>query len=287
MICTAEDVAPLSISFEMLTPDEAKELLDKTKFKNRNVRESSKSRYAKMMHDGDWMDFTSMIVIDSAGNVIDGQHRLLSQIESGETVGYVIERGVPTRAYQVIDSGIRRRTHDRSVMSNRQAAIAGFCVQYYAGAPIRKCLVAPSSGRDIYATEADLIRWGEEHIDYLGVIDRLYLSVRKNVGVLSTVGFSGFICIGTEKYGKDETLRFARELAKWDTDCKQAVAAQKSLTQRVGGKPKDSLIQLVIMVNALTQYHNGTIPKMATKATYTNAILESWRKKVGPSDAQD
>ena len=287
MICSSEDVAPLSISFELLTPDEARKLLDKTTFVNRNVRKSSKERYAKMMRDGDWMDFTSMIVIDSSDNVIDGQHRLLAQIESGETVGYVIERGVPTVAYQVIDSGVRRRTYDRSAMSNREAALASFCVQYDNGAPIRKCLVSPSSGRDIYATEADLIRWGEEHIDYLKSIDRLYLAVRKNVGVLSTVGFSGFICIGTERYGEDETLRFANELAKWDTDCKQAVAAQKALTQRVGGKPKDSLSQLAIMVNALTQYHNGVIPKMATKATYTDATLESWRKKVVQADAQD
>lgn len=285
MICSAEDVAPLSVTFELLTPDEAKELLDKTTFVNRNARKSSIDRYARMMHDGDWMDFATMVVIDSSGSVIDGQHRLLAQIESGETVGYVVLRGVPTSSYQVIDSGIRRRTYDRSIMSNRCSAIASFCVQYEAGAPIRKCLVAPSSGRDIYATETDLIRWGESHIDYLERIDKLYLAVRKNVGVLSTVGFSGFVCIGTEKYGERETLEFANELARWDTDCKQAVAAQKALAQRVGGKPKDSIIQLAIMVNALSQYHKGVVPKMATKATYTNATLESWRKKVGQTDA--
>lgn len=161
MICSPEDVAPLSTCFELITPDEAKKLLDRTKFKNRRVREAAELRYEKAMFDGDWMDFISMIVIDSSGNVIDGQHRLLSQIESGETVGYVVLRGAPTDAYKVIDSGIKRRISDRSSMSTRQSTIAGAFVQYEAGAPIRKCLTSIASGRTVYATDANVISWGE------------------------------------------------------------------------------------------------------------------------------
>lgn len=287
MICSAEDVAPLSICFELLTPDEAKELLDRTTFENRRVRKSSELRYAKMMHDGDWMDFTSMIVIDSSGSVIDGQHRLLAQIDSGETIGYVVMRGVPTSAYQVIDSGIRRRTSDRSFMSPRQASIAGACVQYEVGAPIRACLASVASGSTVYATEADVISWGEAHREYLARVERLYNVVRANIGFLSMTAFACFVCVGTERYGEDETLAFAKELARWDTECKQAAAAQKALQVRINGKPKDRLSQLAIMVNALTQRHNGTVPKMPTKATYTDKILDSWRKKVVTADAQD
>lgn len=287
MICSAEDVAPLSASFEILTPDEAKELLDRTTFKNRSVRESAELRYEKTMFDGDWMDFISMIVIDSSGNVIDGQHRLLAQIESGETIGYVVLRGAPTRAYQVIDSGIRRRISDRSSMSTRQASIAGAFVQYEVGAPIRQCLVSVSSGHTVYATDADVISWGEANSEYLARVERLYNAVRANIGTLSATAFACFVCVGTERFGDDETLAFAEELARWDTECKPAAAAQKSLQVRINGKPRDRLSQLAIMVNALTQRHNGTVPKMPTKATYTDKILESWRKKVGPSDVQD
>ena len=51
------------------------------------------------------------------------------------------------------------------------------------------------------------------------------------------------------------------------------------------GKPRDRLSQLAVMVNGLTQFHNGVVPKMPTKATYTDKILESWRKKVETGDA--
>lgn len=287
MICSPEDVAPLSTCFELITPDEAKKLLDRTTFKNRSVRESAELRYVKTMFDGDWMDFISMIVIDSSGNVIDGQHRLLAQIESGETVGYVVLRGAPTNAYQVIDSGIRRRISDRSSMSTRQSSIAGACVQYEVGAPIRQCLMSASSGHTVYATDADVILWGEAHSEYLARVERLYNAVRANVGSLSATAFACFVCVGTEKYGEDETLAFAEEPARWDTGCKQAAAAQKSLQIRINGKPRERLSQLAIMVNALNQCHNGAVPKMPTKATYTDKILESWRKKVETGDGQD
>lgn len=288
MICSPEDVAPLTITFEYLTPDDAQALLDGTKtFKNRVIRTSERIRYARMMRDGDWMDFTSMIVIDSSGNVIDGQHRLLAQTDSGETVGYVINRGLPTSAYQVIDSGIRRKTNDRSEMNSSQATMAGVFAQYEKGASIRKCLTSASSGRHCYCTEMEVIRYGEEHLEMLRSAHNLYARVRSNIGVLSTMAFALYLCVGSEKLGADETEMFATELSKWDTDCKQAQAAQKSLQARVNGKPKDKLSQLAIMVNALTQYHKGVVPKMATKATYTDATLESWRKKVETGNAQD
>lgn len=268
----------LKVEFVDLTPDDAARMLDANYDNNRNIRASQVDRYAAMMRNGEWPSCISMLIVDSDGRLIDGQHRLAAQVKSGKTIGYVILSGVPTESYRYIDSGVRRRTYDRASTNSVETSLAGAMLQYEAGAPIRKCLTSVSGG-NAYVTE-------QEHIDYcdanhatLHELVSLYAMVRKNTTYLSVTSFGTFYSICREKQVPGY-IDFIDELTKWNTTCPQAMAAIKSFTNRPNGKAKTNLEQLVILVRSAEQYGVGYIPRMPTKSVATEKQLDSWRKKV-------
>ena len=267
------DIDGLETALIVITAERAKAILSRNYADNRAIRKSQVDRYADMMRKGEWSSFTSMLVIDSSGNLIDGQHRLAAQVESGETVGYVVLTGVPTSSYRVIDSGVRRRTQDRAAVNSVEAAIGAAMLQYQNGAPIRKCLTSVSSGSNIYATEQEHISFCSENAYMLSDMARLYQGIRKSTGYLSTMAFGTFISIAREKYPVDY-MDFVHELTKWNTTCQQAMAAFRAFASKPNGRGKTPLEQTVILTRSLGQFAAGYIPSMPTKSVATEKQLE-------------
>ena len=67
-------------------------------------------KYATDMIDGFWYFTGSPVLFDADGELVDGQHRLTSILESGEPQTMVVIYGVTKEAIAAVDSG-RRRTH--------------------------------------------------------------------------------------------------------------------------------------------------------------------------------
>lgn len=281
------DTANLDLSFEVVTPLKASKYLEMNFDGNRSIRKSATVRYSETMKKNQWRDFATMLVFDSTGKLIDGQHRLSAQIDAGKTIGYVVLRGLDQDDYSVIDSGVRRSISDRSDMTKRESTIASAMAQYDVGAPIKKCLSSISSGGKIFVTEADLIAYADANLDEIKNLAKMYSRARHCVGKLSTVAFATAYMVIKNKYNEDTFEKFAGELATWNTQCPQALAAQKSLSTNANGnanqsgkRERDRLAQTAIIIRACDQYVAGFIPNMPTKALVTESNLKEWRKVV-------
>ncbi|HYE20099.1 MAG TPA: hypothetical protein VEA69_16745 [Tepidisphaeraceae bacterium] len=97
----------------LITPEMAGVLLNgkdgKKQSKNfRNVRQSMLRQYAEVMGLGLWELNGDTIVIDPAGYVRNGQHRLLACIESGVPLFTVVVLGIDPKTETTHDNGGRR-----------------------------------------------------------------------------------------------------------------------------------------------------------------------------------
>jgi hypothetical protein len=102
-------VGPFLVSIETIAPDAAKALL--TKNKNRRLRPKSVAKYVGQMTAGLWR-VGPCLMFTSAGELVDGQHRLTAIVKSGVAAQFLIVRGVPRELFEVIDQGSGRDTGD-------------------------------------------------------------------------------------------------------------------------------------------------------------------------------
>ena len=94
-----------------VTPTMAKEWLDDG-HKNRKVKKNQVLTFAKAMKAGEWRLNGQPIVFSDAGRLLDGQHRMLAVVSSGETVRFLVARGVKESAMVTLDRGTKRSFAD-------------------------------------------------------------------------------------------------------------------------------------------------------------------------------
>jgi len=94
-----------------ITPEYATQLLQKEhEGQLRRRTEKHVQNLARIMSEGNWQDLNGdTIVIDTDGNVIDGQHRLLAVIESKKVIVTLLVEGVRPEAYYSIDLQAKSR----------------------------------------------------------------------------------------------------------------------------------------------------------------------------------
>lgn len=102
----------MKTAIEVIGPQEAQKILAKTR-ENRPIRRGWVLFLADQIRRKQWQATHQGIAIDSEGYLIDGQHRLLAVIESGQAIGLLITRGLDKSAYHNIDCGLSRTTGDR------------------------------------------------------------------------------------------------------------------------------------------------------------------------------
>lgn len=104
-----EEMAMTTFALEQITPQQAQDLL---KGKNRHIRPTVVARYVRDMKAGNWAQNGETIKIDTNGDLLDGQHRLLAIAESGTTQELLVVRGLPPSMQETVDSGERRTVGD-------------------------------------------------------------------------------------------------------------------------------------------------------------------------------
>lgn len=108
-----------------VTPQLAKEWLCRNE-QNRTLREAVVERYAKMMKSGEWTLTHQGIAFDTAGHLIDGQHRLAAILRSGKIVPLMVCHDVAPSAYPYIDGGLARTMADRVQRPKRHVEVVNF-----------------------------------------------------------------------------------------------------------------------------------------------------------------
>lgn len=107
--------------FELVTPEVAEELLKKNPY-NRNPRRLRINKYARAMDLGDWGLTGQPIIIDTDGNLMDGQHRLMAVVQTGQSIEFLVVRGVNRELMPLIDRGAARDAADALTWADCQHA---------------------------------------------------------------------------------------------------------------------------------------------------------------------
>lgn len=133
----------MTTTIETISPDTAKLYLGNN-LTNRSVRFRVLNRYASQMKSGQWLLSGDSIKFGETGRLIDGQHRLMACVQSGQAFQTVVVRGVPDerQVFGVIDCGSSRSAGDTLQLngitnSNNVAAAARVAIQCKAGKPFR------------------------------------------------------------------------------------------------------------------------------------------------------
>lgn len=105
-----------------ITPEIAADMLA-TSSGNRTMRPSYVARLAEAMTRGEWRITNQGIGFDASGALRDGHHRLSACVLSGVPIRTMLVLGMPTTAYQVIDTGVVRSYADRLELPRHLAEV--------------------------------------------------------------------------------------------------------------------------------------------------------------------
>lgn len=102
------------VTFEIvnLTPELAREFLERLPERQRQLSQPSVDQYASDMLEGEWFFLGDPIRFNIEGDLIDGQHRCNSVIESGRSEVMLVIRGLVSDAIRNIDNGRKRNFAD-------------------------------------------------------------------------------------------------------------------------------------------------------------------------------
>lgn len=106
----------------VITPALAQEWLDNNHPTNRPIRRGVVLDYARAMADGHWHLTGESIIFDTAGNLRNGQHRLLAAIEADTSFKSMVVHGVAAEAQKFMDAGAMRSAKDALSLANPDLA---------------------------------------------------------------------------------------------------------------------------------------------------------------------
>lgn len=102
----------------LVSPDLAREWLEKYNQRNRPLREAVVDRYAEQMKSDEWQETGDTVKFGADGLLYDGQHRLSAVVRSGRTVTLWVVRGLASSAREAIDMGEARRAFDNLAITD-------------------------------------------------------------------------------------------------------------------------------------------------------------------------
>jgi hypothetical protein len=103
--------AGVRCTFEFILPDRATDLLARN-INPRKMRQTRVDQYAREMKAGRWAPYTSAIMLDANGNLVDGQHRCAGSVEAGVGFWTLIIYGVDEPTVEALDQGLKRTVGD-------------------------------------------------------------------------------------------------------------------------------------------------------------------------------
>ena len=96
---------------QKINPERASDMLE-ANTSNRPLSRSTVRGFAEAMRRGEWLVTHQGIAFDTAGTLVDGQHRLAAVIEAGVSVEMTVFTDVPTSTFDVLDTGKKRNAAD-------------------------------------------------------------------------------------------------------------------------------------------------------------------------------
>lgn len=127
--------APASpvVSIESFGPDEAAEALANLYPGQRKPSRKFVDAYATDMTEGKWQLSNDAITFDDRGHLTNGQHRLQAVVQSDTTQQFLVLRNLPTKAYDALDTGKKRRLADafRSAGYDHPAELAAAVTDFH------------------------------------------------------------------------------------------------------------------------------------------------------------
>lgn len=110
------DANSVMFMFVTVTPELAAEWL-KLNRKNRKLKSTTMTAYTMDMRNGAWMLTHQGIAFDEDGNLVDGQHRLMSVLAAKRPVTMLVSAGWPTgekrKTMDAVDRGVARSLADQ------------------------------------------------------------------------------------------------------------------------------------------------------------------------------
>jgi hypothetical protein len=99
--------------FVLVTPDMAREFIDKNVGNNRKVRATCMQKYLTRMQHGKWCECNGeTLKFNRDGNLIDGQHRLLALIQYNKPLWFLLAYNCSLDAFATVDDGTNRKGAD-------------------------------------------------------------------------------------------------------------------------------------------------------------------------------
>lgn len=147
-----------------VTPEQATKWLDRN-IANRDVRPARVKEYATAMREGRWLYTADPIRFDSAGRLIDGQHRLMALAKAGLPLEMHVVRGLSPEAQDAVDTGAARTATDA-------LKVRGFKhgAQLAATVPIVNWLLKGGGFAASYSRD-DVVYWVGVHEGLADVVD--------------------------------------------------------------------------------------------------------------------
>jgi hypothetical protein len=99
----AMDLPLIVDTTEIITPNDAKVMLERNQLRNRPINWQRVEQYAAEMRAGNWKLHAQGIVLDGAGNVLTGQKRLWAVIHANVSVPFRVSRGSPQDVARLLD----------------------------------------------------------------------------------------------------------------------------------------------------------------------------------------
>jgi hypothetical protein len=96
---------------QKISPDKATEMLA-ANTSNRPLSRSAVHDFAEAMRRGDWLVTHQGIAFDTAGVLVDGQHRLAAVVEADLTIEMTVFTEVEPDTFDVLDTGKKRNAAD-------------------------------------------------------------------------------------------------------------------------------------------------------------------------------
>lgn len=110
-----------------ITPEIAKNILDRGNYDNRNVRKSHVQNLASRILRGEWKLTPQGIILHTSGRLLDGQHRLLAVIQAETPVTTTVFTVSDESVFKTLDQGAKRSMSDISGVDGRVMDAVNFC----------------------------------------------------------------------------------------------------------------------------------------------------------------
>lgn len=234
-----------------ITPEDAEKILASHNEGNRLMRAGGSRYIALQIMGGEWVeDHPQPICFSTAGNLLDGQHRIAGIALSKEAVWASVRFGVKPNVMKYLDTGISRSLCDR--------------VSFVANTNVNKVIAAmvatryQMTGKGKASPETALSIYYEMEDSYKAIAE-----LRKTTRFLGTAVVALAFADYHHRYG-DEALAMYCELFKLTTNCQPAQALRNFLSTA----KQRGTVQYPYIVSACLANNEGREVKLLRAASW-------------------